>query len=390
MSRALLLRRRSLLQRIAAGGGFGNGPDDEFVYGSSIDTAGLRYFGAYPWTLRNQRSGTATVSGGQLSMLCSATSNLMDPIIATEAMDAGDGIWRAQTDMSIASNSSYQGVGIMLREASTGKMLCFGYANDAAAIRSQIRRMPATSTSDFTTWSANYDGTPVTNYTGYLEIIRDGSTLYFLRSTDASNWIEATRVAQTVDFTTAPDQVGLWVNTVAGFGNTRTGIFEYFRKVTRSVPYNVPIVNPGAELAIASPWTNVTGTLGTRNGVQRSGANAFKLVGNPGNFEVYQEWSATHFASLFDAGGRTATFAGWGAPWTGASTTYRLRLNAYDSGGSSLGSATTAYWTPSGTYSQKSAVLSVPTGTRKLRMTIEGTTAASDDGWWDDLTLVIT
>lgn len=383
MSGALILRR-PLLHRIAAGGGTGNGPDDEFAWGSSVDTAGLRYFGAYPWTLRDPAAGSTTsVSGGLLNMNAKATGG-MTPFLVTEAMDAGDGIWKCQTTMSLSA-TNFRGLGLALRENSSAKQLLFGYATDAGAIRSQIRRMTSA-----TAWIANYDGTAVTDYDGYLEIIRDGSTLYFLRSEDDSNWIEAARIAQTVDFTTAPDQVGLWVAPSNGASPTDTGTFYFFRKITRSVPYNVPIVNPGAELSIASPWTNVTGTLGTRAGVQRSGGAAFKINGNPGAFEVYQEWSATHFATLFDAGGRTATFAGWGNPWTGASTTYRLRLNAYDSGGSSLGSATTSYWTPTGTYSQKSAVLSVPTSTRKLRMTIEGTTTASDDGWWDDLTLVIT
>lgn len=348
----------------------------------------MRFSGAYPWTILNQRTGTANISSGKLNLFCAATSQNMDPILVVQAMDSGDGAWRAQTDMTTISNADYQGLGLALRESSTGKMLLFGYANNTG-VKNQVRRMPATGgTTDFNTWSANYGSTGANDFTGYLEIIRDGSTLYFLTSEDESNWTELVRVAQTVDFTTAPNQVGLWTNTAVSFGNTRTGIFEKFEKVERTVPYNVPLVNPGAELGVTG-YTNVTGTLGTRN-IAHSGSNGFKITGNPGPFEVYQEWSAVLFASLIDAGGGggvTATLAGWGRPWEGATSSFRLRLNAYDSGGSSLGSNATAYWSPSTTYSQKSTSLALPSGTRKLRVTFEGTTAASDDCWLDDLTL---
>jgi hypothetical protein len=224
---------RGLLGNSTGGGGGGsgsNGPDDYFdESGPSIDTAGTRYGGAYPWTLQNNTGGSTSVSGSALSITAPAVASF-SPMLATEAMDAGDGAWRTQVAMS-GSSANYRGLGLALRESGTNKQLCFGLGTDSGAIRAQVRRM-----TDYTTWTSNYGGTGVSDYNGYLEIIRDGTTLFFLTSEDESNWTELVRVAQTADFTTAPNQVGLWVASQSGFGVQDTGLCLYFVKHVRTVP----------------------------------------------------------------------------------------------------------------------------------------------------------
>jgi hypothetical protein len=380
------MMRVMLAQAATTGCGFvlPHPADDEFDCGSTLDTTGGRFSGAYPWTIQNQRGGTATQAGGVLSMTVTASASPMDPLLAMQAMDAGDGAWRALVDMSIAFATNWMGVGLALREAATGKLVCCGYAYEGT-LRATVRGLTS-----YTTWIATTNGANVADLAGYVEIVRDAGTMYYYVSEDETNWTEVLRVAQTTQFTTAADQVGLWVN-YAGGGPARIGLYESFEKVIRTLPYTVPIVNPGAQTTpIVAPWTNVSNTILSRAAVGRGGTRAF-AVNTVATFEAYQEQPVGTFASLIDvgAGAVTATLEGWGAPWTGSTSTFRLRLNAYDSGGVSLASASTAYWTPSAVYTQQSAPLALPVGTRTLRITYEGTNNASQDCWMDDLTLIL-
>lgn len=385
-----MARRPLLYRRSGCGIVLPTPYDDEFDCGTSIDTTGGRFSGANAWTLLNQRGGSAPQSGGQLSLTCATSANTHDPIIAVQSL-SGDGVFQSTGTVALGG-PNFAGLGIALRESSTGKMLCFG-ASDDVGYKFQVRRVPNGSTTTFTNWTANYnaaDGTAPTNLTGWYEVERKSGTLIFVSSLDGSNWREVFRVAQTADFTTAPNQVGLWTNQPSSSPAITVGVFDYFLKnPTRSLPYGVPISNPSATLAIAAPWTNVTNVLQTRGSVGRGGSPAFAIT-SVGAFECYQEWAPTGFDTIFDSGTTTATFAGWGAPWTGATTSYHIEIAAYDAGGSQLATASSGTWTPSATFSQKNCAITIPATTRKLRMTWKGTCTAAQDGWLDDLTLNLT
>lgn len=370
----------------AGGGPSGNGPDDEFDVGSTLDTAGTRYAGAYPWSPLNQRTGTFGVAGGQLTLSPAATVTNANPLYAMQALDSGDGAWRTKVAMSLTvpgPDMDFAGLGLALRESSTSKILCFGNAHHTTRV-AELRRFNAPD--NWTATIATFT-LPDNDLDGYLEIVRSGSTLKFLVSDDLILWDQVTSLVQTTEFTTAPNEIGLWVS--PNFSNElRSGTFDFFRKVTRAVvPLQVPLVNPGAESGVTG-WTNVTNVLKTRAGTQRSGSNSFSIT-TTGLFEFYQEWDASAYATQIDAGLVTATLAGWGMPWSGGATTMNLRVNAYTAGGVSLGSASTGTWTPSVTYSRKYATLLLPATTRKVRVTFEGN-GGSDDGWLDDVTLMIT
>jgi hypothetical protein len=217
------------LDSIVAGGS-GTAPyEDNFDSGSSIDTTGARYTGANPWTLLNDSGATATVGSDQLTMVC-PYSGAMSPFLAVQTLSAGDGAWRTQ--MSSANvGANYRGMGLVLRESATGKMLSFGFASDGP-IKAQVRRMPNPNNTTFTTWTANYGNTSVADFNGYLEVERTTTSWAFRYSEDGSSWTTLTSgIAETTDFTTGPHQIGLWVAGSQTIGSGTTTIFERFWKV---------------------------------------------------------------------------------------------------------------------------------------------------------------
>jgi hypothetical protein len=379
------LRRRCGPHRtsgvVGVGGCAGSGTvgatpwDDYFDCGTIIDTVGARYPGANAWTKYNDGGAPFAQTGGYLE----PTTN-GGPIAALQTLPAGDWVFRCKVQ-HVSNGGSFPCAGIYLRESATDKGTGACVVPSGGAETIEVRRYSAGPS-----WTATYSG-PIVGPGGlgvffWLEVERVGSTLSYRYSQDGATFADITPATTlTADFTTAPDQVGVFWN---GFAITTD--FDWFVRYEPALPYNVPLVNPGAELGTAG-WTNVTNTLGTR-AIPHSGSACFH-INSVGAFEVYQEWNASLFASLIDAGGVTATLAGWGRPWEGATSSFHIRLDALDSGGSSLATASTSNWSPSTTYSQKSVPLSLPNGTRKLRATFEGSNTATSDCWLDDVTLAL-
>lgn len=215
---------RLLLQTASVGGGSGTAPyEDNFDSGSSIDTSGARYVGANPWTLLNATGATNSVAGGVLTLTGPHVS-LMSPVLAVQPLSAGNGAWRTQQTADPV-NDNYRGVGIVLRESSTGKQLCFGFGSDGVK-RAEVRRMTS-----FTNWTANYGSTSVGTLASYFEVERSGTTWSYRYSSDGSSWTTLTSAAESADFTSAPDQIGLWSNGSETVGGTTAAVFERFWKV---------------------------------------------------------------------------------------------------------------------------------------------------------------
>jgi hypothetical protein len=379
----IFLLRRAGRYRAAGGGPVLNGPDDTFDYGSAIDTAGARYTGAYPWTLQNNSGGSTAVAAGALAITAPAVGS-WSPMLATQAMDAGDGRWRTQMTTA-GGGANFKGSGLVLRESGTGKQLCWIFGTDAGAIRAQVRRMPG----GYSSWTGNYYGLVVADFAGYVEIVREGGTLRFIHSEDGINWFHGTEVAQTADFTTAPDQVGVCTGSQSGFGVQDVGTFQAFRKDDQSLPYGAPLLNWNAEAGTLG-FVNVSGpNFGTRGGTGRSGSNSFMINGT-GAFSKYLPWRPIGFNSLIDAGTLTVTIAAWGYTWTGSTSSFYLEIECRDGSGTVLGtSSPTGTWGPSGTMTQKSTNMTVPSGTREIRINWKGTCNAAQDCWPDEFTMTL-
>lgn len=218
----------AMLSASSAGGGGGGGTlwDDEFNTGSALDTAGTRFASAKPWTKQNFGTSTDSVGSDQLTITTQASANLQDPRIATQAVPAGTA-WKFRLScQSLSTNANYNGLGMVLRESGTGKLLCYGLVRDAAVEQLQTRRQTG-----YTTWAANYNliATSSPFYTDDLEIERSGSSLIFRRY-ESGAWFTRQTIAVTDDFTTEPDQIGLWAN-----GPTSTSavaVFNWWRRAS--------------------------------------------------------------------------------------------------------------------------------------------------------------
>lgn len=222
---------RVMLAASGTGGGGGGGGslwDDFFSTGSNVDTAGIRFTSAKPWTKQNYGTSTDSVSGGQLAITTQGSANLQDPRIITESLSGAGSTWRFRCGVaSLSTDANYNGIGMMLRESATGKILSYGFVMDASLRQLQIRRQPG----GFSSWTGNYNLVATSfgsYYTGELEIENTGTNLIF-RRLESGIWTQRQSILLTADFTTAPDQIGMWVN-----GPTSTsavGVFDYWQRV---------------------------------------------------------------------------------------------------------------------------------------------------------------
>jgi hypothetical protein len=195
--------------------------DDNFDCGSSLDTSGGRFSGAKAWTLSNPPSATWAYSGGNLVVTC---QNLTQNVSLSRMSPLPAGDWTFLTKVSTTGTGLFSGAYLWLLEAATGKQLHHGIGNDFG-YKYQIRRF-----SDASTWYANYGGAAATlGVVVWLEISRSGSNLIFRHSLDGAAWTTVITVAQTVDFTTAPDEIGLSVWEQAS-GAAQVATFDFFQK----------------------------------------------------------------------------------------------------------------------------------------------------------------
>lgn len=192
---------------------------------------------ASKWTWRNQGTATATLSQGCLLLTGAATNSA--PItrglqIIEQTQASGDFKYRAKCSMR--ATAAYNGGGFALVENGTGKVVRFGFQYDGGT------KVIVEAYASVTTWTAqpyvsglmlnaNPWGPPKWHY---FEIERSGSTLYFRVSEtgEDNSWVTLYSVAQTTYFTTAPDRVGLYVESIS----TTQAILhcEWFRKIGTS------------------------------------------------------------------------------------------------------------------------------------------------------------
>lgn len=219
------------LELITASGG-GGGPitpdstpdtpdamDDEFDTGSAIDT-GL-------WTGFNTTDLANSVNDGALVLGISTPAENIRGYLQTLPVASS---WRFRlkvtADGVVRTNSSL--AGIVLRESGTGKLLVFGsgYSGGDDLL---IQRW-----TNVTTWGATLSTvSPVIGTEGipyYLDIELSGSNYLCRYSYSGAHFTSHATVALTTPFTTAADEVGVFMYNNSASNNAR-GVFEFFRRI---------------------------------------------------------------------------------------------------------------------------------------------------------------
>jgi hypothetical protein len=118
--------------------------DDEFEFGSSIDTTGARFAGANPWTAFNVSTGTNAVAEGSLILfpaLTAARNNggYTQPTPVSAPYSFASKLW-------IQAPNANTSVGMILGTTPSGKLLIFGVSPPFLVVQHLT---------DFATFSAN-------------------------------------------------------------------------------------------------------------------------------------------------------------------------------------------------------------------------------------------
>lgn len=224
------------------------------------------------WTWRNQGSATATLSQGALRLKGASTNHA--PVVRglqiIEQTVSGDFRYRAK--LSLVGGVVFNNGGLVLVENGTGKVVRYGL------IRGQLGAGTIALAVEVYSNATTYFSTPYQSgsfasqapFTDtpwkYLEIERIGGTLYFRASEtgEDDSFSLLYSVAQTSLVTTAPDRVGLYVESISA--TQAVLICEWFRKI--EVGYDVQLsggaatgaTNDGASIhRNATPQTLTTG-----------------------------------------------------------------------------------------------------------------------------------
>lgn len=189
------------------------------------------------WTWRNQGTATAVVVSGALKLTGAATNS--SPVTRgmqiIEQTVSGDFKYRAK--LALTGGTNYNNGGLALVENSTGKVIRLGVifgGSGPGAINVFVE-----SYSNVTTYNAQpyisgsyaaQNPFPTTLWK-YFEVERSGSTLYFrISETGEDGTFQLLYSgAQTTYFTTAPDRLGLYVESIS----TTQGMLHcaWFRKI---------------------------------------------------------------------------------------------------------------------------------------------------------------
>jgi hypothetical protein len=191
--------------------------DDPFDYTGPIDTAGARAVGAVPWTTFGANLVSANASGGRLRVESVSSGSNYAPCGALMPLPSGD--WTFETSVQMDVGSNYEFAGLHLLETATGKTLSPVYFHDVGS--------GVFATVDRSNGPTDYGTTAVTLEEGLLEVKRVGTKLS-ARFNQGAGWVDLfTNIDQTVDFTVAPNRVGIVLNNkVAGTNNV--AYFDYF------------------------------------------------------------------------------------------------------------------------------------------------------------------
>ncbi len=214
--------------------GVGLGPNDEFEYGTSIDTTGARYSGATAWTWGNQSTSTAAVADGSMQLLPPVNDS---NIHSLEQPLPGSGNWTYQTKITQVNFGNYNAVGMVLRQSSTGRMLRYcAVANSVSVSDYQVDEFTnyTTFNSTLVNGKLNLPVATLANSNSfppvYVQLSTDGTNYYFsvslsgfpgtffqLNSLSVGGWLTA-------------DKIGLFA-LAANMNYSPIAQFDWFRRL---------------------------------------------------------------------------------------------------------------------------------------------------------------
>lgn len=203
--------------------------DDEFEYGTNIDTTGARRAGATPWAWRNQGGATDTIDKGALIILAPDSAGIAMRMIE---QDAPAGAYRYRCKLTHWLPAiNYTRAGLFVLRTASSKLLAVDTAY-STGFQHQAN-----------SWNINgpYIGAigSTTPFIGdaydkvYLEIEYDGSSIYtfrFSKTGHEGTWTTIGTEAQATNLGGAADKIGLYVN-IENSAGAGSGIFDWFRRM---------------------------------------------------------------------------------------------------------------------------------------------------------------
>jgi hypothetical protein len=210
--------------------GVGLGPNDEFEYGTSIDTTGARYAGATPWVALNIGTVTAPIANGCVNFTSPLQGGLqmngyMQPIAA------GVGRWRcSMPSMSNVTAAPYILAGMFVYSSGTGAL--YDIIKTVGANSGQVDEWasPTSYSAAAANWTA-YSGTIPIEQPGplWLEIERDSTNYYFRYSFKGFDNSFVTVYTLPISSFTSGDHIGIYGSN-SNSSNPSVVSFDWFRQ----------------------------------------------------------------------------------------------------------------------------------------------------------------
>lgn len=191
--------------------------DDEFTVDSSTTPAG--------WTLASG-AGSALVRNGKCVMTSAANASYA-PTVIEKVLPAGP--FTILTHAELLGRSLYHNLGMTLRSTASGRAIdhrvYIGPSADSRIVNSTTVRL-----NSYTSEGTGFNDQGAYAPMMFLRICYDGTTIYFERSYDGTEFYTVYSEAMTAWFTSGnvPDRFGLHVE-ARNASNTHKGVFSFLR-----------------------------------------------------------------------------------------------------------------------------------------------------------------
>ena len=222
--------------------------DDEFEYGTSLDTTGARFSGAKPWSKVSWSAASDSVSEGGLVVSLTPTNTGTTIQWQLIAQNITSSTWKVRAKIINFPDTSsvYCSAGLMCRESATAKRVHIQVGLTSSTVQLYALKFAADTGSwtNITTgggpsniWSNTYQ-LDASRQGIYFELENDGTSIIcrYSRSGYSGTYIELGRQTISGFFTSAPDQVGLvFANSSSGSGTVTgqsTASVDWFRRIS--------------------------------------------------------------------------------------------------------------------------------------------------------------